>query len=47
LARLELEVAIGTVVTRFAELRLAVLAEEIRWDYRLTAAGPESLPVLW
>lgn len=47
LARLELEVAIGTVVARFPGLRLAVPPEEIRWDYRLTAAGPESLPVLW
>lgn len=47
LARLALEVAIGTVVSRFPQLRLAVPAEEIRWDYRLTAAGPESLPVLW
>lgn len=48
LARLELEVGVGTVVTRFPNAHLAVTPEEVKWDYRITAAGPAVLPVaLW
>lgn len=47
LARLELEVAIATVLRRFPGIRLTMPAEKIEWDYRITAAGPAALPVEW
>jgi cytochrome P450 len=47
LARLELELGIGTLLRRFPGLTLAVPPEQIEWDYRITAAGPKSLPVTW
>lgn len=46
LARLELEVGYGRLLARFPDLRLAVPVGEIGWAYRVTASGPESLPVL-
>jgi cytochrome P450 len=47
LARLELEVGIGTLLRRFPRLALAVPPKRIKWDYRITAAGPVTLPVTW
>jgi cytochrome P450 len=47
LARLELEVGIGTLLRRFPRLTLAAPPEQIKWDYRITAAGPATLPVTW
>jgi cytochrome P450 len=45
LARLELEVAIGTVARRFPRLRLAVPADEIRWRPSFRTRGLVALPV--
>jgi cytochrome P450 len=47
LARLELELALTGVLTRFTGLRLTASPEEIPWDFRITAAGPAALPVAW
>ena len=47
LARLEIELGVGTILRRFPGLRLTVPAGEVEWDYRITAAGPKSLPVTW
>lgn len=47
LARMELECGIGTTLRRFPKLRLTVPAEEVPWDFRITAAGPAALPMEW
>ncbi|MFJ2438918.1 MULTISPECIES: cytochrome P450 [unclassified Streptomyces] len=47
LAMAELEAAIGGLLTRFPALRLAVPAEEIRWDTRTIRRFPHELPVAW
>jgi cytochrome P450 len=47
LARVELQLGIGTLVRRFPNITLTVAAPEIPWDYRLTVAGPKTLPVTW
>ena len=47
LARLELEVGLGTLFRRFPTLRLAVPLDEVPWVYRVTTAGPAVLPVTW
>jgi len=47
LARLELEVGLGRLLARFPTLTLTEPADEVRWAYRLTAAGPAALPVTW
>jgi nocardicin N-oxygenase len=47
LARLELQVALGSLLDAFPGLSLAVPAEEIPWKIGLTVRGPESLPVRW
>ncbi|MEU4428776.1 cytochrome P450 [Actinoplanes sp. NPDC024001] len=46
LARIELEIAIGTVLRRFPRLRLAVPAGELRWRPSFRARGLAALPVL-
>jgi cytochrome P450 len=46
LARMELQVAIRTLVTRFPELRLAVAADEVPWRVGSAVWGLEHLPVL-
>ncbi|MEV4641692.1 cytochrome P450 [Actinoplanes sp. NPDC049548] len=46
LARLELEVAIGTAVRRFPRLRLAVPADELGWRPSYRTRGLVALPVL-
>jgi nocardicin N-oxygenase len=47
LARVELNLGIGTLIRRFPGLRLTVGVDDIRWDYRITVAGPATLPVAW
>jgi cytochrome P450 len=47
LARMELQVGIGTVLRRFPRLRLVKPVKEIPWDYRITASGPATLPLEW
>lgn len=47
LARMELQTAIGTLLTRFPRLRLAVPAEEIQWNTSSIWRYPLTLPVAW
>ncbi|MFF9013424.1 cytochrome P450 [Streptomyces sp. NPDC014870] len=47
LARLMLRTAIGTLLSRFPGLRLAVPAGEIRWNTRSIWRYPLALPVAW
>ncbi|MFC9293796.1 cytochrome P450 [Streptomyces sp. NPDC057011] len=47
LARLMLRTAVGTLLSRFPGLRLAVPAEEIRWNTRSIWRYPLALPVAW
>ncbi|MBG0565559.1 cytochrome P450 family protein [Actinoplanes aureus] len=46
LARLELEIAIGTVRRRFPGMRLAVPADELRWRPSFRVRGLVALPVV-
>ncbi|WP_433790666.1 cytochrome P450 [Actinoplanes sp. CA-252034] len=46
LARIELEIAIGTVLRRFPALRLAVPAADLPWRPSFRARGLAALPVL-
>lgn len=47
LARAELRAALGTLVTRLPELRLAVAFEEVPFAYDAPFFGPHALPVTW
>ncbi|MEU1520207.1 cytochrome P450 [Streptomyces sp. NPDC005811] len=47
LATTELQVAIGSVLERFPDLRLAKPAEEVRWNRTSIWRYPLALPVLW
>ncbi|MUN36172.1 MULTISPECIES: cytochrome P450 [Actinomadura] len=47
LARLILQVAIGSLLRRFPALRLAVPAEDVPWKTGLLVRGPNALPVSW
>jgi hypothetical protein len=47
LARLELEIALDTVLRRMPDLRLAVPFEELRFMHDSTMYGVEELPVTW
>ncbi|ONI81599.1 hypothetical protein ALI144C_20075 [Actinosynnema sp. ALI-1.44] len=47
LARVELEVAMTGLVTRFPGLRLAVDPDTIRWHTQRRFRGPSELPVTW
>jgi cytochrome P450 len=47
LARLECEVAIGALLARFSELRLAVPPEELTWRPGLHFRGPVELPIAY
>ncbi len=47
LAMAELEATIGRLVARFPALRLAVPAEEVRWDTETIRRFPHELPVAW
>ncbi|MFJ9565632.1 cytochrome P450 [Streptomyces fuscichromogenes] len=47
LAMAELEVAVGRLLDRFPELRLAVRPEDVRWDTETIRRFPLELPVAW
>ncbi|MEU9344428.1 cytochrome P450 [Streptomyces sp. NPDC048278] len=47
LAMAELEVAVGRLLDRFPDLRLAVRPEEVRWDTDTIRRFPLELPVAW
>jgi len=47
LARLELQVAVGTVLRRFPGLRFAVPAEEMPFKAGRLVRGLQALPVTW
>lgn len=47
LARMELQVAIDTLVRRLPSLRLAVPEQELRWRPGLLVRGLDTLPVTW
>jgi nocardicin N-oxygenase len=47
LARLELQVALDALLTRYPNLALAMPAEEVEWKTGVLLRGPETLPVTW
>lgn len=47
LARLELEIGFAALLRDFPNLSLAIPENAVQWAYRVTAAGPASLPVTW
>ncbi len=47
LARLEAELLLSTVLDRLPGLRLAVPADQVRWQTDVLIRGPEELPVTW
>ncbi|WP_330257124.1 cytochrome P450 [Nocardia sp. NBC_00565] len=47
LARVELQVALDSLLRRFPALRLAVPVEEVPWKTGLLVRGPKALPVSW
>jgi cytochrome P450 len=47
LARLECQVALGALLARFGELRLAVRPEDLQWRPGLNFRGPVELPVAY
>jgi cytochrome P450 len=47
LARMELQVAIGTLLHRFPHLRLAVPADQVPWQTGSIWRSPQALPVAW
>jgi cytochrome P450 len=47
LARLELQLALGTLLARFPDLRLAVPAQQLRWRPGMVMRNLEELPVTW
>jgi len=47
LARLELQVAIGTLLTRFPTLECAIAPEQVEYPKEKIVRGPAALPVTW
>lgn len=47
LARMELQVAIGTLLRRFPRLHLAVAPEQVPWQTGSIWRSPQALPVTW
>lgn len=47
LARMELQVVVESMLTRFPGLRLAVAPADLRWQTAGFVRGPEALPVTW
>ncbi|GGR28269.1 cytochrome P450 [Streptomyces netropsis] len=47
LARMESEVLLSTLARRLPELRLAIPADQVRWQTEVLIRGPIDLPVAW
>lgn len=47
LARMELQVALGSLLDRLPGLRLAVDADDVAWKPNLLFRGPRELPIAW
>lgn len=47
LGRTELEVALGSLLARFPDLRLAVAEDELTWSVGLAFSRPDELPLAW
>ncbi|MDT7840409.1 cytochrome P450 [Streptomyces justiciae] len=47
LARLQIELMVGTLLDRLPGLRLAVPADQVTWRRKTMIRGPQSLPVTW
>lgn len=47
LARLELQVALGTLLERFPGLRLADGADDVEWKFGVIVRGPAALRITW
>ncbi len=47
LGRIELEVALGSLLARFPDLRLAVTEDELGWSTGLAFSRPDELPLAW
>ncbi|MDV9191382.1 cytochrome P450 [Streptomyces sp. SR27] len=47
LARIESEILVESLWTRFPDLRLAVPEDQLRWQRGALIRGPETLPVIW
>ncbi|MER7761456.1 cytochrome P450 [Streptomyces sp. NPDC097619] len=47
LARMESEIILETLLTRYPDLALAVPAEDIAWQTGALIRGPQTLPVTW
>jgi cytochrome P450 len=47
LSRMQMQVAVATVLTRLPKLALAVDADELPWKSGHVTRGPEKLPVTW
>ncbi|MGA5194425.1 cytochrome P450 [Streptomyces exfoliatus] len=47
LARIESEILVESLWTRFPDLRLAVPEDQLRWQRGALIRGPETLPVTW
>jgi nocardicin N-oxygenase len=44
---MELQIAVGTLLRRFPDLRLAVPAEDVAWRQGALIRGVDTLPVAW
>lgn len=47
LARMDLQIGLGTLLDRFPDLRLAVPEDEIEWKSGMAVRGPVALPLAW
>jgi cytochrome P450 len=47
LARMELQVTVGSLLTRFPNLALAVPVDEVTWKIGMSSRGPAALPITW
>ena len=47
LGRMEMQVAVDSLLTRFPNLALAVSVDEVPWKIGMSSRGPAALPVTW
>ncbi|MEV6742631.1 cytochrome P450 [Streptomyces sp. NPDC051104] len=47
LARVEIEIALGTLLSRFAVLRLEPDADSVEWKEGMVLRGPSRMPIAW